>query len=226
MKIRGITGLAVVLSAAALLAPPASAEPDRSGAPVVVVAVPVAMTFGTNIVAPRWEVRLDTCANPPPCPVDVDFTVGEIGDEDDGTTLWGDARSPGFQALTTYLTDGVSNLLGWGVLTPISPSFAVGTETFSTEAQFLQTESDLHGWTLSRIGFHVDEAVIESPGQDLNRDGVWTDVHVRGAFLFEALLSSPSECMDGRWQELRRPDLSPFRSLGECVSYVVARPSE
>ena len=176
MKGRCMLLAAVAVAVAATFATPSSAQADRAGAPVVVAAVPVSMAFGTNIVAPRWEVRLDTCANPPPCPVDVDFTVGEIQSGSAGAILWADQSSAGFRTLTAYLTDGTSNLLGWGVLAPISPSFAVGTESFTTESMFLNSDpsgSDLQGWSLSRIGFAVEAATIDSPGQDLNHDGIW-----------------------------------------------------
>jgi len=229
MKGRCMLLAAVAVAVAATFATPSSAQADRAGAPVVVAAVPVSMAFGTNIVAPRWEVRLDTCANPPPCPVDVDFTVGEIQSGSAGAILWADQSSAGFRTLTAYLTDGTSNLLGWGVLAPISPSFAVGTESFTTESMFLNSDpsgSDLQGWSLSRIGFAVEAATIDSPGQDLNHDGIWTDVNVSGKFLFEALLFDHKDCMDDQWRTLRRPDLSPFRNLGECISYVVGVPSE
>jgi len=220
---------AVAAAVAATFATPSSAQAVLAGVPVVVTAVPVSMEFGTSSVAPRWEVRLDTCANPPPCPVDVDFTVGEVHSGSAGAILWADQSTAGFGPLTAYLTDGTSGLLGWGVLGPISPSFAVGTESFTTESLFLNSDpggSDLQGWSLSRIGFAVEAATIDSPGQDLNHNGLWTDVNVSGTFLFEAMLLDHKDCMNDEWRNLRRPDLSQFRSLGDCISYVVAGSSE
>jgi hypothetical protein len=185
-----------------------------------VAAIPVSAGFGIAGVAPHWELRIETCASPP-CAVDVDFTVGEISSSSDGETLWADEASPGFGLIAAYLADGVSGTLGWGVVGPISPSFAIGSVHFTTEALFFSSGSDLEGWSPSRIGFAVDTARIDSPGQDPNRNGIWTDVAVSGTFLFEALLFKPRDCMDEQWRTLRRPDLSPFQTLGDCIRHVV-----
>jgi hypothetical protein len=69
---------------------------------------------------------------------------------------------------------------------------------------------DLAGYTINRIGFRLDALTFDSPGEDANGNGIWTDYTIQGAFLFEGTVSSRDVCMRNGWQRLRGPSGSTF----------------
>jgi len=105
-----------------------------------------------------------------------------------GTSFFADASSDGaeFERAAEHLTDGVESWVLLGFTSQyLSAQGAVDeTQLFSNDP--LGTGGvDLAGFRIDRIGYRLDQLLIESPGSDPNGDGNWTDMTVRATLLVE-----------------------------------------
>jgi len=139
------------------------------------------------------------------------FSPGEVG-----TTVWADASTPNFDLLAQRLINGVLGEIGLEVGVAGGGGGPGGSESAMLGDQVGPNGIDLAGYTINRIGFRLDALTFDSPGEDANGDGIWTDYTIRGVFLFEGTVSSRDACMRNGWQRLRGPSGSPFEALGEC----------
>jgi hypothetical protein len=107
-----------------------------------------------------------------------------------GTIIWADASTPAFGHVVAAITDGVNGFISWAWLVGQPPLGGFGTTM--PEAVFFGAGSggvDLAGYTIERIGLRLDAISFESPGEDPNGDGIWTDSEFQGAFLFEGRIA-------------------------------------
>jgi hypothetical protein len=137
-----------------------------------------------------------------------------------GSTIWADSSGPGLNNVIAELTDGGLDLLGFLARVNVSgPGWTIQGEPDFFGAQVGPSGIDLSGYAIHRIGFRVDAVSIDSPGEDPNGDGVWTDFSLSGAFVFEGTISSSAACKDDGWQSLRGPDGTTFENQGRCVQF-------
>jgi hypothetical protein len=135
--------------------------------------------------------------------------------------LWADTADPDFATITAALTDGSNGWLGWLLQSP--PALNRLGQRY-TESDFFGNQVgpsrvDLAGYTIDRIGFRVDEVNFDSPGANLNGDGIWTDISLRGALVFEGTIASKQSCMNGGWRSLHDPSGDGFHNQGECIRF-------
>jgi hypothetical protein len=140
------------------------------------------------------------------------FVPGEVG-----TTVWADASSPNFDLLAQRISNGVLGEVGLKVTIAGGGGGPGGLEWAMLGDQVGPNGFDLAGYTINRIGFRLDALSFDSPGEDFNGDGIWTDYTIEGAFLFEGTISSRDVCKHGGWQRLRGPGGAPFDDQGQCV---------
>lgn len=91
------------------------------------------------------------------------------------------ADDPDFALVAGFLTDGFS--FGDDTFQDIIVLRTLGSENMLDVHVPRISEYDLFGYTVDRIDRHLTFS-IESPGQDLNGDGVWTDFHIGGVYEF------------------------------------------
>jgi hypothetical protein len=145
------------------------------------------------------------------------FVPGEVG-----TTVWADASTPNFDLVAQRLTNGVLGDVGLEVSVAGGGGGPGGSEPAILGDQVGPNGVDLAGYTINRIGFRLDALTFDSPGEDANGDGIWTDYAIQGAFLFEGTISSRDVCMHDGWQRLRGPSGSPFDNQGACIRLATA----
>jgi hypothetical protein len=134
-----------------------------------------------------------------------------------GTTVWADASTPNFDVLADRLTNGVLGEVGLEVSVAGGGGGPGGVEWAILGDQVGPNGVDLAGYTINRIGFRLDALTFDSPGEDPNGDGIWTDFTIQGVFLFEGTISSRDACMHDGWQRLRGPGGSAFDNQGQCI---------
>ena len=134
-----------------------------------------------------------------------------------GTTVWADASSPNFDLLAQRISNGALGEVGLKVTIAGGGGGPGGLEWAMLGDQVGPNGFDLAGYTINRIGFRLGALSFDSPGEDFNGDGIWTDYTIEGAFLFEGTISSRDVCKHGGWQHLRGPGGLPFENQGQCV---------
>jgi hypothetical protein len=136
-----------------------------------------------------------------------------------GTTIWA-ANDAGFQGVTAQLTDGSVDLVGYvAILDPSGPGWFVQSEPDLFDRSTGVGGVDLSGYWIDRIGFRVDSLTLNSPGENPNGDGIWTDYSISGAYVIEGTVASSEACKNGGWQDLHGPD-GAFANQGECIQLV------
>jgi hypothetical protein len=135
-----------------------------------------------------------------------------------GTTIWADADNPAFETFVAYITNGTPDSLAQF----LQLGAGVGGVGVS-EADFFSRQAgpsgvDLYGYVIHAIGFKVDEASFDSPGSDPNGNGIWTDVTIRGRFLFVGTIAREG-CKGEGWRILRDPDGAHFKNQGDRVAF-------
>ena len=91
------------------------------------------------------------------------------------------ADDPDFALVAGFLTDGFS--FGDDTFQDILVLRTLGGEDLLDVLVPRISEYDLFGYTVDRIDRHLTFS-MESPGQDLNGDGIWTDFHIGGVYEF------------------------------------------
>jgi hypothetical protein len=228
----GISAAGFAVGLALIVMPTAAANIKASTTPPtgsVVASVPFSSSGGSASVVKGIGVSL--CIEPRPFYFICVPGFGPISTASVGTTIWTDTSTPGtpdgplppfgrggssFQNFVAKITNGTSDLVMQG--TRVGSG---GWVNFNAEPIFFGSQVgaggvDLSGYVIQRIGLRVDALTIDTPGTDPNDDGIWTDVSLRGAFLFEAALPvSKAQCKEGGWQ-----NFGLFKNQGDCVSYV------
>ncbi len=88
---------------------------------------------------------------------------------------------PDFALVAQFLTDGVS--FAENVFQDVMVLRMFGDENVLDVHVPRISEYDLFGYTIERIDRHLTFS-SQSPGRDLNGDGVWTDFHIGGVYEF------------------------------------------
>lgn len=143
----------------------------------------------------------------------------------EGTTIWVDASAPGFSEITTRFTDGLDRG-GCTELLVGHPSLGYSEPGWSESAFFKGQAGpsgvDLAGYTLTRIGLQVTQAMataVFDPASGLTQ----YSFAFAGTYLFEGTISSPSACKNGGWKALHGPSGTTFRNQGECIAVATSR---
>jgi hypothetical protein len=172
-------------------------------------------------------VEAELCLPPPPSEIGLEFcdTLPNLLISPllaSGTTIWTDGSNAYFDNIVSEITNGVSGSIEAEVR---ASNGAFGSIVAASEPQLFDDQVgpsgvDLAGYRIDRIGFRVDEITIDSPGSDPNGDGIWTDVSLTGAFLFEGTIASSKACKNGGWQSLHGPGGHNFKNEGQCINFV------
>lgn len=83
------------------------------------------------------------------------------------------ANNPNFNAITALLTNGVSDTVFFGV-SGFPPGTGVASGVFESAFTF-NDATDFQGSIIDSLTITVDSFTPDSPGQDPNGDGIWTD---------------------------------------------------
>jgi len=144
-----------------------------------------------------------------------------------GMTLWGDPSSPGFADFAAGITNGQDNSIEQWVGSPVLNASGITGSDGSTdlESHLLAGQTgfggvDLAGYTINAIGLRVDQFMIESPGENPNGDGIWTDWSIQGAYVVQGRIASTDACKKGGWNLLHGPGGSAFSDQGQCIEFV------
>jgi len=119
-------------------------------------------------------------------------------ESDQGSTVWMDSNSAGWNHTVERLTDGLAGyVVPWALVVP-----GGGGGSTKAEAAFFGSQAgpngiDLAGYELTRIGFEVTSVTVDSPGRDPNGDGAWTDIEYSGWFVFEGYSTIRGTCPRG-----------------------------
>ena len=132
-----------------------------------------------------------------------------------GATVWVDASAPNFAAVADRIVNGELGEVQFWMFGGGGGGGLAGREPFLLGGDVGPGGVDLAGYRITRIGFRVDALTVDSPGQDLGGDGIWTDVTLRGTWLFEGSVASKDACKNDGWK-----DFAVFKNQGDCVSFV------
>jgi hypothetical protein len=220
-------GIAMVATSIGLLAVAptgtATASPPQPSN-YVVASIPVDEGAGFPVLFTHLDGRLCLPPLPPLIGLCSDLPSLLFSPIASSGTIWTDASSPNFGLIVNELTNGTLGGFGWEIT---HPGCCGGLANNDGEAVLLGDQVgpsgvDLAGYTVERIGFRVDSVTFDSPGEDGNGDGIWTDFRLRGAFVFEGRIASMQACMAGGWQHLHGPEGSSFSNQGQCIRLVAA----
>lgn len=127
--------------------------------------------------------------------LELDYSIGGSGDrlgtllitaDDEGsTTVFDAASSPTFAAFAARLTNGVDERF-WYILTweGGGGGSSILESTWIQDRLAVGTQPDLADTVITRVVARVERLVLDTPGMDLNGDGVWTDVDLLVVFSF------------------------------------------
>jgi hypothetical protein len=226
-RLLAVTVLGVVLLAASGTQAAWGARQGDAGvsSTYVVAEVPFKTdTAGTHALATEVDVLLctsatvdefETCQLPGPLP-QLAFSVDRASV---GTTVWTDASSPNFGGIVGSLTNGRPEFIWRFAQVPFVSVGNVSPEQSFFAGQVGPSGVDLFGYAIRRVGFRVDALTLDSPGRDLQGDGIWTDFAVTGAFIFEGTIANSDACKNGGWQSLHGPGGTPFQNQGNCIQF-------
>jgi hypothetical protein len=233
MRITIASVFALFLTTVALPATAAWAERPGTSADYVVAEAPsIQMGGGANVIAS--QVLHQLCVQRPP--FSDEFFVclpswSGISVADKGSTLWVDATSPtdsndsefhgltSFEGFVDYITNGEPDWLVSGLSIGGGSGGAGEAEATLFAGAAGPSGVDLAGYAIDRIGFRVDAISIDSPGENPNGNGIWTDARLSGTYLFEGHIAGPSACARGGWEHLHAAGGSGFPDLPSCVRY-------
>lgn len=231
---RGVFRIGTVLLVSLSMAAPAVASDTEPADYVVARVAHSSAGFGLRIAdgvaiaifaaCTEDEFQRDRC---PQFPLEGNTLIYAFGEGDVGTTVWMDSSAAAFAEVVGKITDGIPGRIvpAIGIAFPDDGrSGGFGHSTF-TEASFFGGQTgpngfDLEYFVVSRIGFEVGEATVESPGSNPNGDGIWTEVSFSGYFVFEGRLTRDG-CKDAFWQAATRADGSGFKNQGDCVQFTL-----
>jgi hypothetical protein len=94
------------------------------------------------------------------------------------------SSDPDFTRFVSYITDGTDDALHFRAGLGGGFSFGEARPESGWLTEKIGEEPDLSGYVIEEITLTVNSLSLDSPGRNLNGDGIWTDVSAECIFVF------------------------------------------